>query len=94
MLELLTKVSYKWELIGVHLGVEEYVLGSERRSDADNATKLYHIISKWIDMDGEFTPVTWSTIVHVLKVIDSKDLIPKLSIFVKSLQGISHTVLY
>ena len=32
---------------------------------------LQNCITKWIDMDGEFTPVTWSTIVHVLAVIDS-----------------------
>ena len=92
VLRILSAVCHKWEVIGVHLGVEESLLGSERKSNEEDDTKLYHVIRKWAEMDGEVTPVTWGTIFEVVEEIGNKELIDKLSIFLKSLQGISHTV--
>ena len=59
----------KWEVIGVHLGVEEETLRGLKISNDDNHTKLCRVIHKWIEMDGEVTPVTWNTIFNVLKFI-------------------------
>ena len=75
VLQVLGPICYKWELIGVHLEVEKQTLGSLRISCDDDHTKLYHVIHKWIEMDGEFTPVTWNTIFNVLKVISNKKTI-------------------
>ena len=75
VLQVLGPVCYKWELIGVHLEVEEQTLGSLRISRDDDHTKLYHVIHKWIEMDGEVTPVTWNTIFNVLKLISDRKTI-------------------
>ena len=63
---------FKWEVIGVHLGVTEETLGGLRISNDDFDTKLSRVIQKWIEMDGEVTPVTWNTIFNVLKLISDK----------------------
>ena len=65
VLQVFEPVCYKWELIGVLLEVEEQTLDSLQISHDDDHTKLYHVIQKWIEMDGEFTPVTLNTIFNV-----------------------------
>ena len=88
MLQILTRVCHMWEVIGAQLGVEDYILGSERKSNEEDATRLYHIIHRWTQMDGEVTPVTWGTIMNVVKAIDNNELVRNFSVFLKSLQGI------
>ena len=75
VLQVLGPVCYQWELIGVHLEVEKQTLGSLQISRDDDHTKLYHVIHKWIEMDGEVTSVTWNTIFNVLKVISDRKTI-------------------
>ena len=74
VLQIVTSYS-KWEVIGTRLGVTEETLGGLRISNDDYDTKLSRVIQKWIEMDGEVTPVTWNTIFNVLKLISDRKTI-------------------
>ena len=71
-LEVLTQpvdIDASWHKIGDGLGLKDnYLQGLAQRNDSDQ-TRLGHVIQKWLDMDGqdECVPVTWNTILDVVK---------------------------
>ena len=70
--EVLTQLAFinsQWCNIGQGLGVSFNDLqGLAQRNDSDQ-TRLQHVIQKWFDMNGqgEGAPVTWNTILDVVK---------------------------
>ena len=70
--EILTQLAFinsQWRNIGKGLGVSYNDLeGLAQRNDSDQ-TRLEHVIQKWFDMNGqgEGAPVTWNTILDVVK---------------------------
>ena len=70
--EVLTQLAFinsQWRNIGQGLGVSFNDLeGLAQRNDSDQ-TRLEHVIQKWFDMNGqgEGAPVTWNTILDVVK---------------------------
>ena len=71
-LEVLTQlvdIDASWRSIGDGLGLKDnYLQGLAQHNDLDQR-KLGHVIQKWLDMDGqdECAPVTWNTILDVVK---------------------------
>ena len=71
-LEVLTQlvdIDASWRSIGDGLGLKDnYLQGLAQCNDLDQR-KLGHVIQKWLDMDGqdECAPVTWHTILDVVK---------------------------
>ena len=69
VLSQLVDIDASWRSIGDGLGVKDnYLQGLAQRNDSDQ-TRLGHVIKKWLDMDGqdECAPVTWNTILDVVK---------------------------
>ena len=65
----LTFINFQWRNIGNGLGVTFSDLqGLAERNDS-NQTRLDQVIQKWLDMngEGEGAPVTWETILDVVK---------------------------
>ena len=79
MTELLSSISYKWQVVADHLRICSSTIESLEKSDADNHIKMNCVIQKWMDMDGNATPVTWETISHVVHVLDDKKLLEEFS---------------
>ena len=62
-------INFQWRNIGNGLGVTFSDLqGLAERNDS-NQTRLDQVIQKWLDMngEGEGAPVTWKTILDVVK---------------------------
>ena len=69
VLSQLVDIDASWRSIGDGLGVKDnYLQGLAQCNDSDQ-TRLGHVIQKWLDMDGqdECAPVTWNTILDVVK---------------------------
>ena len=69
-LKVLTKlvcIDASWRGIGLDLGVSYNDLQSLAESNLSDQTKLDHVLQKWIEMDGQATPVTWKVILDVVK---------------------------
>ena len=70
--EVLTQLAFinsQWRNIGQGLGVSfNYLQGLAQCNDSDQ-TRLEHVIQNWYDMNGhgEGAPVTWNTILDVVK---------------------------
>ena len=45
-----------------------------------NQTRLDHVLQKWIDMNGQATPVNWKTVLDVVKgpLVKNYDLAKKI----------------
>ena len=71
-----------WRNIGIGLGVSCNVLQGLAESSQSNLAKLDQIIQKWLDMNGqgEGAPVTWRTILDLLKgpLVNNKALAMKI----------------
>ena len=70
--ELLTQlacINFLWRNIGNGLGVSYSVLQGLAESNQSNQAKLDQVIQNWLDMNGqgEGAPVTWRTILDVVK---------------------------
>ena len=68
-LEVLTKlvcIDESWCGIGLDLGVSYNYLRSLADPKLSTQTKLDHVLQKWIEMDGQVTPVTWKVILDVI----------------------------
>ena len=65
----LAEVDASWRSIGDGLGVSDNVLQGLANENMENKTRLGHVIQKWLDMNGqgEGAPVTWMTILDVVK---------------------------
>ena len=58
-----------WRCIGYGLGVSDNFLQGLANANMQNQTRLGHVIQNWLDMNGqgEGAPVTWMTILDVVK---------------------------
>ena len=70
--EVLTQLAFinsQWREIGSCLGVSYNYLQGLSQSNDSYQTRLDHVIQKWFDMNGqgEGAPVTWNTIINVIK---------------------------
>ena len=63
----LIHIDASWRGIGLDLGVSYNDLQSLAQSSMPNQVKLDHVLQKWIDMDGQATPVNWKEILDVVK---------------------------
>ena len=77
VLQILTRVCLMWEVIGAQLGEEHHIWAVKE----EDATRLYHIIHRWTQMDDEVTPVTWDTIMNAVKAIDNNELLRNFLVF-------------
>ena len=80
VLKRLVEIDASWHGIGLDLGVSNNDLDSLAESNMSDQTKLDHILQKWIEMDGEVTPVTWQVILDVVKgpLVQNKALAMKI----------------
>ena len=86
VLQILSDVEYKWDIIGGHLQIDTNKIEGLRQSNVGNDSKMMQVIQQWIQLDGiEATPVTWHTIVHVLEAIKAYDVISNLYEFLEKL---------
>ena len=58
-----------WRSIGDCLGVSDNFLQGLANANMQNQTRLGHVIQNWLDMNGqgEGAPITWNTILDVIK---------------------------
>ena len=56
-----------WHRIGIGLKVSDNELKKLDTSPKSDQYKLDHVLQTWIVMDGQATPVTWKTILEVLR---------------------------
>ena len=65
----LADIDTLWCSIGDSLGVSDNDLQGLANANMQNQTRLGHVIQNWFDMDGqgEGAPVTWITILDVIK---------------------------
>ena len=65
----LADINALWRSIGDGLGVSDNDLQSLANDNKQNQTRLGHVIQNWFDMNGqgEGAPVTWKTILDVVK---------------------------
>ena len=64
LVQLLACVSFKWDLVGGQLGVNENFISGLRISENLNETKLTDILQRWMEMKP--TPVTWENVIEVV----------------------------
>ena len=67
VLEWLVEIDASWHGVGLDLGVSNNDLDGLAESNKSNQTKLDYVLQKWIEMDGQATPVTWQAILDVVK---------------------------
>ena len=62
-------INFHWRNIGFGLGVSFNDLEHLAQSNESDQTRLDRVIQKWFDMNGhgESAPVTWNTILDVIK---------------------------
>ena len=80
LLSKLTTIDASWHSIGNGLGLSYNYLQGLAESNISNQTKLDHVLQMWLNMDGESTPVTWKTIIDVVKgpLVENKALAIKI----------------
>ena len=66
ILKQLAPIDASWRSIGNSLGVEYNVLQGLAESNMSNQTRLDLVLQKWIELDGQDSPVTWKTIIDVV----------------------------
>ena len=66
VLKQLAPIDTSWRSIGNGLGVEYNVLQGLAESNMSNQTRLDLVLQKWIELDGQDSPVTWKTIIDVV----------------------------
>ena len=69
VLNQLAFINSQWHNIGQGLGVSFNDLDGLAERNESNQTRLEYVIQKWFDMNGqgEGAPVTWNTILDVVK---------------------------
>ena len=82
VLNQLACIDASWRKIGYGLGVSYNKLQGLAQTTHDDLIKLSDVIQKWIEMDGkdDGAPVTWITILDVLKgpLVKNKNLAMKM----------------
>ena len=80
LLTKLTAIDASWRSIGNGLGLSYNFLQGLDKSNKCNQVRLEHVLEKWLNMDGQATPATWETIIHVVKgpLVEDKALALKI----------------
>ena len=80
LLSKLTAIDASWRSIGNGLGLSYNDLQGIDESTKSNQRRLDHVLQMWLNMDGESTPVTWKTIIGVVKgpLVENKALAIKI----------------
>ena len=74
-----------WRSIGIGLKVSDNELEKLERSRNPDQYKLDRVLQRWIEMDGQASPVTWKTILEVLRepLVDNMALYNKIYQYLK-----------
>ena len=80
VLNVLGLIDAKWHEIGLGLEIPPNFLQGLQQGHQSNAVKLGSILTKWMELNGEATPITWETIIDVVKgpYIQNNDLAVKI----------------
>ena len=80
MLSKLTAIDASWRSIGNGLALSYNFLQGLDESNKSNQIRLDHVLQMWLNMDGKATPVTWKTIIDVVKgpLVQNKPLAIKI----------------
>ena len=81
--EILAPVCYKWEDIGIALGVENGVLKSEEQSNRSDFIKLAIVLQDWLDNCCE---TTWCIVESAVKgdIVEQQDLALEIEEFLQT----------
>ena len=79
----MTDIAFKWNIIGVCLGIKHAYLASLQSKQSSDIEKLAEVLQLWIDKIPK--PVTWNTILQTIESppIESKSTIMKIEEFLK-----------
>ena len=68
VLEQLVSIDTRWCEIGngLHVGFN-YLDGLAKDNTMSNQIRLKHVLQKWKDLDTPAAPVTWNTVIDVVK---------------------------
>jgi hypothetical protein len=71
LVELLNKISHKWQQLGTALGVGEHIIEGLKANEPNNIVRLTKILSEWINADES---VNWDTIIRAVegKIVENK----------------------
>ena len=68
VLKQLAPICVRWREIGNGLRVGfNYLDGLAKDNTMSNQTRLEHVLQKWKELDSPAAPVTWKTIIDVVK---------------------------
>ena len=68
VLEQLVSIDTKWREIGKGLHVSSNYLDELAKDNTmSNQTRLEHVLQKWKDLNSPAAPVTWNTVIDVVK---------------------------
>ena len=67
-------------MIGIALELKDNDLQSMARANTNDKRRLNDVLEKWIEMDGQTSPVTWRTIINVIQgpLVEKNDLANKI----------------
>ena len=68
VLQQLVSIDTKWHEIGNGLHVSfNYLAGLAQDNTMSNQTRLQHVLQTWKDFHSPAAPVTWNTVINVVK---------------------------
>ena len=68
VLQQLVSIDTKWREIGNGLHVDfNYLDGLAKDNTMSNQIRLEHVLQKWKDLDSSAAPVTWMTVIDVVR---------------------------
>ena len=86
VLKKLAPICVRWREIGNGLGMDFYYLdGLAKDITISNQIRLEHVLQKWKDLDSPAAPVTWKTVIDVVKgpLVENKALANKMYEYLK-----------
>ena len=86
VLEQLVSIDTEWRKIGKGLHVSfNYLNGLAKDNTMSYQTRLEHVLQKWKDSDSPAAPVTWKTVIDVVKgrFVENKALANKMYEYLK-----------
>ena len=63
----LNRIAASWRSIGNSLRIDHDHLKGLAESNMSNKDRLDSVLQKWIDNDDEASPVTWRTVIDIVK---------------------------
>ena len=83
LLQLMSRIAFKWCIIGECLGIQYTHLATLQRQTSEDINKLAKVLQLWIDTMPK--PVTWNTILQTIESppIESKLTVMEMEKFLK-----------